>query len=343
MRKLATVRRISALTPIANADNIELATVDGWGVVVRKNDFMVGDIAVYCEVDSWIPHALAPHLSSASKPGMFNGVAGQRLRTVRLRGQLSQGMLLSIPTAFAGIETCGHYVGDDCTEILGIQKFEPEESLRLEGLPRGNFPPEIPKPDQERCQNLSAELKVAASAGDLYEVTEKCEGSPCTMYLDLDGEFQVCSRNLSLWRDPDNALWALAHQLDVENRMMRANLLGYALQGEIIGPGVQKNIYGLRKFMFLVFDIYNVKAGKYLLPSERQALLTEMGLPSVPVLSSSASVPADFGALLNLADGTSVLGVTNTAREGVVYKAVSAAAKLASFKVISNQYLLKSK
>jgi RNA ligase (TIGR02306 family) len=93
MRKLATIRHIDAIDPIPNADSIEVATLGGWKVVVKKNDFTVNDLAIYCEIDSWIPHTLAPYLSKGETPKVYNGVEGQRLKSIKLRGQISQGLL----------------------------------------------------------------------------------------------------------------------------------------------------------------------------------------------------------------------------------------------------------
>ncbi|MFK5284265.1 hypothetical protein ACI3PL_32265, partial [Lacticaseibacillus paracasei] len=76
------------IDPIPGADAIEVATVDGWQVVVKKGDFQVNELAVLCEIDSWVPKAVAPFLCKSVKA--FNGVEGERLRTIKLRGQLSQ-------------------------------------------------------------------------------------------------------------------------------------------------------------------------------------------------------------------------------------------------------------
>jgi RNA ligase (TIGR02306 family) len=94
MRKLASIRKIADIRPIPDADAIEVAVVDGWKVVVKKGEYSVGDLAVYLEIDAWVPHALAPFLSKGQEPREYNGVKGERLRTVKLRGQVSQGLLL---------------------------------------------------------------------------------------------------------------------------------------------------------------------------------------------------------------------------------------------------------
>ena len=55
-RKLATIRKINDLSPIEGADKIEVATVDGWKVVVAKDvGHKIGDWVVYCEIDSFLP------------------------------------------------------------------------------------------------------------------------------------------------------------------------------------------------------------------------------------------------------------------------------------------------
>ena len=186
MRKLATIRKITELNPIPKADAIEVATVDGWKAVVKKGDFKVGDLAIYLEVDSWVPYELAPFLSKDKEPKEYNGVKGERLRTIKLRGQLSQGLLLPIDVAYDEDPPDYDHVfleGDDVTEILGIQKWERPVPAQLAGLMKGSFPSFIPKTDQERVQNIVSEIASAKELGLEFEVTEKLEGSSMTCYL----------------------------------------------------------------------------------------------------------------------------------------------------------------
>jgi|SRR6056297_881963 len=100
MRKLASIRKISDIQPIEGADLIQVATVDGWKVVVKRGEFQVGDLVVYLEIDSWVPHELASFLSNGKEPREYNGVKGERLRTIKLRGQVSSGLLLKIENIF---------------------------------------------------------------------------------------------------------------------------------------------------------------------------------------------------------------------------------------------------
>lgn len=332
MRKLATVRQIDAINPIPDADAIEVATIGGWKVVVKKGEFTAGDLAVYFEIDSWIPHSLAPFLSK-NEPKEYNGVPGERLRTVRLRKQLSQGLLLPLSIALGRLIA---NEGEDVSDELNIQKWEAPINPQLAGQVKGNFPSLVPKTDQERIQNLSRVL-VQLQAQE-YEVTEKLEGSSMTCYL-LEDVFGVCSRNLDLKPDENNTFWKTALEQCVETRMRNCQLNGYALQGELVGPGVQGNIYKLQKHMFYIFDVYCVQEGRYLLPHERVELVNRLGLLHVPVLHSGACLAASMDEILASAEGASQLRKQQE-REGVVYKACNDATS--SFKAISNKYLLKS-
>ena len=344
MRAMASIRKIDAIGPIEGADAIEVATVGGWKVVVKKGEFSVGELAVYFEIDSWIPTVLAPFLSKGKEPREFEGVKGERLRTVKLRGQLSQGLLIK-PVAVdnsalkvGGVEfPCEE--GLDLTEVLGIKKWEAVIPAQLAGQVKGNFPSSIPKTDQERVQNLVKEIAAAAESNLMFEVTEKLEGSSMTCYL-IDGEFGVCSRNLDLKRDENNAFWATAIAEDIEGKMRDCGPGDWAIQGELIGPGIQGNIYKLSKPEFHVFDVYNIQAGKYLNPRERVVLIERMGLKHVPVyLRSMNSANMTVEKLLRIAEGKSVLN-DKQEREGIVFKQVDGGM---TFKAISNKYLLGEK
>ena len=337
MRKMASIRVIDKIEPIEGADAIETAVIGGWKVVVKKDEFAVGDLAVYLEIDSWVPTELAPFLSKGKDPREFNGVKGERLRTVKLRGQLSQGLLLDLDTALPF--TNSFQDGDDVSEVLNIQKWERPMNAQLAGMARGNFPSLIPKTDQERVQNLVKEIVAANEAGMQFEVTEKLEGSSMTCYL-IDGVFGVCSRNLDLKETADNTFWQVARELDIEAKMRECGVISdWAIQGELIGPGIQGNIYKLSKPEFHVFDVYNIQAGDYLKPEFRRALVQRMGLTHVPVLNEGTALPGDVDILLEFAEGKSRLNPAQE-REGIVFKQVDGGMTM---KAISNKYLLGEK
>lgn len=345
MRKMATVRRIDAINPIPNADAIECATVGGWRVVVKKGEFAAGDLAVYAEVDSWIPHELAPFLTKGNEPREYNGVKGERLRTVRLRGQVSQGLLLSgtpCPTGLMvkQINSVMQHIfqeGNDVSEWLGIQKWEAPVPAQLAGEVRGMFPGYIPKTDQERIQNLVEELADWTTQNLTWEVTEKLDGSSMTVYF-KDGDFGVCSRNLNLRETEGNTFWRVARELDLE-RILRNTNKNLALQGELIGEGIQGNPYRLKGQRFVLFDIYDITDGAYVNPVSRQAFAEIHEIPHVPVLRTEVSYSQTVESILVAAEGKSQLN-KDTEREGLVFKCEQNPD--IHFKAISNRFLLKT-
>ncbi len=324
MRKLATIRKIDAITPIENADAIECAQVGGWQVVIKKGEFQVGQLATYFEIDSWIPEPIAPFLCRDRRE--YQGIVGARLRTVKLRGQISQGLL--IPLANPNWQE-----GDDVTDLLGIQKFEPPVPAQLSGLVRGDFPARIPKTDQERIQNLGEALQDWVAQNLHWEVTEKLDGSSMTVYW-MNGEFGVCSRNLDLIESSDNTLWRIARERDMESQL-RALGRELALQGELIGENIQKNPYQLKGQDFYLFDVYDIRQGRHLNANERHAL--NLTLKHVPVLGQQTIASDSILALLQQAEGKSALN-PKAEREGLVFKCLE---RDVSFKAISNKFLLK--
>ena len=340
MRKMASIRKIDALTPIEGADAIECATVGGWKVVAQKGLYKEGDLAVYFEIDSWIPFELAPFLSKGKEPREFEGIKGERLKTIKLRGQLSQGLLMPLDVIEIPF---GLVDGEDVTEQLGIKKWEKPINAQLAGVCKGNFPSLIPKTDQERVQNLVKEIVAANELGTKFEITEKLEGSSMTCYL-LDGVFGVCSRNMDLKETADNAFWKTARVEGVEDKMREEfAMVDFAVQGELVGPGIQGNIYNLKETAFYVFDIYDIRRGEYVDPDTRRAMVTSMGLTHVPVIAYTASLYdtlgiTDIASLLKFAEGKSTLA--DTEREGIVFKEVNGGF---TFKAISNKYLLGEK
>lgn len=329
-RQMATVRKIDAIDPIENADAIEVATVGGWKVVVKKGDFQVNELAVYCEIDSWIPTEVAPFLSKGD-PREYDGITGERLRTIRLRGQVSQGLLLK---SFGGVE------GDDVSEALCIRKWEAPINAQLAGMAKGNFPSAVPKTDQERVQNLKKELSKWSELDLSWEITEKLEGSSMTCYMSPEGEFEVCSRNLSLKREGGSTFWKVAIEQNIEQKMRDRKMFGAAIQGELVGEGIQGNIYGLKGHHFYVFDIYSVEEAEYLPAYERTTLLDVLDFNHAPIIKSVTKISYDMSTLIENADGASCLK-KDQVREGLVYKCLEMPEL--SFKTISNKYLLKQK
>lgn len=344
MRKLARVVKIDEIHGIPDADAIEVATVGGWKVVVKKNEYKAGDLAVYFEIDSWIPHELAPFLTKAGQyPKVYNGVEGQRLKTIRLRGQLSQGLLMPIPqSVYDGMKS--QVVNDviedlDLTDILMIQKWEREIPAQLAGVSRGNFPSFIRKTDQERIQNLKKEYAKWQEDGVVWEMTEKLDGSSMTIYVNGD-ECGVCSRNLNLKESEENSFWRVAIRENLIDKI-KSTGKNITLQGELVGPGVQGNKYNLSELQFYLFDVYNIDTQEYYTPEQRWMLVLQLGLKHTPILSHEINFKENEWTLdyvLRNAEFKSYLN-QQTEAEGVVFKSIDGKN---SFKAISNKFLLKN-
>lgn len=343
IRKLASIAEITYIKPIEGADAIECAIVNGgWPVVVKKGEYQVGDVAIYLEIDSWVPHELAPFLSKGQEPREYNGVKGERLRTVKLRGQISQGLLLPIDLTFF------RDPGTNVTETLGIQKWEPPIPAQLQGTMKGNFPHFIPKTDQERCQNLRKEI-FEEHKGETYEVTTKLDGSSMTVYV-KDGEIGVCSRNIDLKETECNSFWKAAREQNIVEALARISEdkgEEYAIQGELIGEGIQGNPEKLKGQRFYLFDIYSITEGRYLKPHERYSIMDKMNIiygadvEHVPFIDTVCGVTNEFVTiddLLTFAEGPSLN--PQTKREGLVFKSYDSDF---TFKAIANSYLLKHK
>ena len=175
MRELAKIVRIDEILPIEGADAIEQCVVGGWLVVTKKGDYQAGDLAVYCEIDSFIPTEIAPFLTKPGQsPKEYNGVKGERLKTIRLKNALSQGLLLKLESVFP--TASGFAIeGTDVADLLGIQKWEAPIPAHLAGQAAGDWPAGVQKTDQQRIQTLRKEWESEWKYFE-WEVTEKLEG-----------------------------------------------------------------------------------------------------------------------------------------------------------------------
>lgn len=325
MRKMASVQRVLEKKSIVGADLIEAYRVNGWWVVDKKGAYEVGDLVVYCEVDSWIPHILAPFLTKPGHyPREYLGVEGERLRTVKLKGQLSQGLLLPL------VEDNSEE-GQDFSEILGITKWEDTRYMANMDA-RGNFPDFIPKTDQERVQNLDRTLE--KYFGQSFEVTVKRDGSSLTAFVNGE-ESGVCSRNVNLKETEDSAFWAAANSLSLIHKILSTGR-NLALQGELMSQKIQGNYEKVQGIEWNCFDIYDIDTQEYLLPKERRELCKQLRIPHIKVVEEDFVLCHNVDQLLEMAEGPGVN--PGVKREGLVFKQNNGQF---SFKAISNSYLLK--
>lgn len=226
----------------------------------------------------------------------------------------------------------------DVSDRLGIQKWEAPIPAQLAGDVEGVFPTVIPKTDQERIQNLTEQLKEWQGNTDFHwEVTEKLDGSSMTVFVHGDRE-GVCSRNWSLKETAGNTLWTVARRERLIERLRNTGR-NLALQGELIGEGIQGNAYKITGQEFYLFDIYDIDRGEYLTPLERRLFCDTYDIKHVPVLAKEMVIQEWVTGLLAMADGTSTLN-SKAAREGLVFKCNTFGGP--SFKCISNRWLIKN-
>ena len=375
MRKLVTIRKIKQLLPIENADLICIAVIDGWQVIVKKSEFQVGDDCLFFEIDSFIP-ATDERFAFLKKTTTFEGKEGYRLKTMKMKGVISQG--LALPLRMFGevldrITLSTSVPSEDFSKVLGvikydvaIQDFSQRPGLKA-GKPRGSFPSFIPKTDQERIQNLTSYFETMKD--EEFEETLKLDGSSMTCYKikkepsfwdkvkswfglkTPSYHFGVCSRNLELKRTAsesqtfnNNGKESVYDQSDFWTMAIKADIEnklpeGYAVQGELIGPKIQANHEKVSTLEYYVFDVFDINSGAYLLPFERREFCEKYNIPHVPVVSKSIKIfeKMDLAELLQHVEGESMN--PGTISEGRVYKHTS---KPITFKAISNKYLLKS-
>jgi len=325
MRKLASIQKILDIQPIEGADAIEVASVLGWKVVVKKGEFKVGDKCIYCEIDSVLPPKEEFEFLRSKK---------YRIQTIRLRGQISQGICFPLSLLGRDFE-----IGTEVTEEMGIIKWEPQIPITLGGENKGAFPGYVFKTDEMRIQAVPGVLDEAR--GIEFYSTVKCDGTSCTI-SHMDGEEHVCSRNLSK-REGDQVLyWQMAKKYHVLEKLR--DLGNFAVQGEICGPGIQKNRLGLTSHELLLFNVFDISNARYLDFKEFLEFAQKLEMRTVPIENESFIFDFTIDELLEMVKGK--YPGTNNEREGLVFRPVKEALSQIlggrmSFKVINNEYLLK--
>lgn len=331
-RSLATIQSILALNPIEGADRIEVASILGWKCVVKRGDFKVGDLVVFCEVDSILPFAtwseFLRHKDNPDKP--------IRIKTIRLRKQISQGICfgLSILPSVTPYEF--YHEGQDVTEILGIKKYEIYIPAQLAGKIKGNFPSFLKKTDSTRLQSYPKVLNEIMDK-EIY-VTIKLDGTSSTFYK-KDDKFGVCSRNLEQL-ESQSVYWDIVNKYNLKEKLPN----NFAISGEIFGNGIQKNKMGSKDVNFMAFDVWDIQNHVYLDFDEQQKLLQLLNIPSVPIVYRGFCKWLSIDELLQLSSQQKY--ENNSPAEGIVIRpTVGEYSKVLddrlAFKVINNEFLLK--
>jgi len=379
LRKLASIQVIKKIEPIEGADRIEKATVLGWHVVIKKGLYKEGDRVVYLEIDSILPKELAERAEFTDK----------YLKTRRFKGIYSQGMCVPLTELYytkfpygSGNATDiveaakdGRWDDTDVTEYLGITKHEadqrndeqwwkknratvkpPKKWYTKFRLGRwfwkkflykptsGPFPTDlVPKTDETRVQVLGDILE--KYKGVRCQYTEKLDGSSITFWKDKKDKLHVCSRNREIFDEKDFMYATIA------NKYADKFGYGFVYQGEILGPNIQGNKYGVKDYEVYIYQAYCPETKVYLAPGELSAHLQTAGLPQVPILGEF-DLTDDIDALVDMSIGMSVLASRgkDTQREGIVIRPLENIDGLydkrfvggrLSFKAINPKFLVK--
>jgi len=349
MRKLVTVKTIDQITPIPDADRIEVARIDGWNVVVGKDQHHVGEKVAFFEIDSFLREDLPrfeQFQSRGQKAMEVEGVElrGHVLKTIKLRGVYSQGLIMSLEAVgFNPSEVAELTEGTDITNIAGALKWEPPLPTSVEII--GEFDTRhSPKTDAVRLQNI-VDLWDEIREID-WTPTVKVDGTSQT-FANFDGKIRVFGRNWEL--DPETSVGLkLARENGIfEDLEEMGN--SSVIQAELVGPGIQANSLKLPGKRLIVFSVW--RNGVKLERSEWPASALKH---STPILGDEY-LPKNFESaegLIDFVNGLKGSVSKNVKDEGVVYHPVNPSSvplelvnsldRNLNFKVISNAWLLKN-
>lgn len=310
------------LEPIPNAENLVKATVvcgkgGKWQSPVRKEDFKIGD---KCNV--YLPDSIVP----ATEVFEFMRKYHFRVRPMRFRGCPSECLVMQYEF--------GDNVGDDVTSEAGVIKYEKTIPASMSGTILGRFPAFIPKTDEPNFQSVPHILEYLT--GRRFYATEKVDGTSCTVYF-KNGHFGVCSRNLELVEDEKNIYWSIAHKYDLPARLPRMG--EYAVQMEIVGPGIQGNTMGLRRCEARVFDIISLTENRYFNWLDLDQFCVDMDLTPVQLISYGLPFMMNHDMLQAYVEDK--VYANGTPVEGVVFRSIDPEWLLkdrVSFKVINLKY-----
>lgn len=326
------------LVPHKNADVLSIAMIkgSGWQCIVKTSDMIDKKLGVYIPIDAEVPvsNPIFAFLDKDKKGKPF------RIRTIRLRGALSQGLLVPAPE--------GAILGDDFTETWGVTRWEPVIPTHLAGdmiREPGSFQKYTSIENYKNFPNVFL-------SGDQVRITEKLHGTNCRFGFVDDGtvaglRFFVGTHKTARDKTGDNLYSRVARALKIEENLAEVmTKLGSAkshfiIYGEIYGYNVQDLTYGCAKNE-QQFRIFDVSVDHQYQPWEVvQEVAAGLGVAIVPVLHRGSF---SLETALALRDGLTTLGAAHV-REGVVVTAEPEATHLEVgrkiIKFISDEYLLR--
>jgi hypothetical protein len=153
-------------------------------------------------------------------------------------------------------------IGTDISSIINVLKYEKPIPAHLEGQVVGDFPTHlVSKTDEDNLKSI-IEVFEELKEAEIIEATDKEDGTSATYIKELDGTFRVCSRNLELKDTESNVHWQMARKYNLKEDLKA----GYAIQGEIVGPGIQGNPAGYEEVDLIIFNVINLTTRRPLWP-----------------------------------------------------------------------------
>lgn len=310
--KLTSIETISEISPIENADRIEKVTILGWSCIVRKGLYSVGDTVIFVFPDTLVPKRFLDN--------SYEGKDRVRLRTVKMRGHFSAGLVLPLSVLDGSINVS---LGDDVADHLNITKYEAPVDVTIEGDSVGSFPSFIiSKTDEDNARSNPEAIKELESCymGNLV-LTTKWDGRSST-YIWTDGKLRCCSRSLEK-KEGECIEWRMARKYELQEKF--SNMEGnWAIQSEACGIRVQKNLMGLKENEIRVFHVKNLDTGEFFTPYKVEEFCNTYNLPYVGIISEidKSEFLRSFqdGSLQSLVD--SITYPNGYPAEGVVFKTV---------------------
>lgn len=300
---LATLERVVAVEPHPNADKLDIIRILGYDAIVGRNQYKAGDLVVFIQPDSILP------TDKEWCQDLLRYTSKGRIRSVRLRGEWSMGLVVSWADSGLFGKMDAHYEGSDVSDLLGVTKYEPPLPKNTQA--RGGLPYDIPKTDEERWQNIR---KIDDFMGKDVDVTLKIDGSSASFYCILPGHHPaykgsspgagICSRSLELKTGideagiPYNSKWHEAERRYNILQKLRTYCVDHGvslvLRGEIFGEGIQgfaHNPHAQGSVDFAAFSVYNITEGRYERINDDHYVMEVaplLGVPTVPLLESGA-------------------------------------------------------
>lgn len=335
---LSSIQIIESIRPHSNADRLEIATILGWECIVKKNEFTIGEKVIFFKVDSFLRKSPCnDELCSTYIDLSINQITGRegyRIKTIKLRGEYSQGLVVK---AFAYVSN--FEIGDSLDQLLGIEKWESLD-ITIGGQPSGRFPSHIPKTDITNIQDIPKyNYNNLFSTGTYWLKTEKLDGMSCTMYYN-NGEFSVASKNFPRKETAGDIFWIIARRYkDYIVKLCERVNANIAFQGEIVGRDSRNNPYQLNNNEFYLYSIWDIDNKRYV--PLTHILVKENNWLTVPVIESVRfDYPPTITHILNEVEGKKSILNKNIEIEGYVYHAQDGTGR--KFKVKSRRRLLKA-